>query len=135
MSVRVRVLHVNVRISGCPWGPGCVSCGHESGPWCPAILGPQGSCQRPSAWPVVRGLGLALKAKRTHIKGSLSLGPVGQNNLMKVQEGGCGWWGVGGAARMCLGSSQALPPSMWGLQMCQGGDGPHWAPGHAALFL
>ena len=80
-----------------------MSCGHESGPWCPAILGPQGSCQRPSAWPVVRGLGLALEAKRTHIKGSLSLGPVGQNNLMKVQEGGCGWWGVGGAAGMCLG--------------------------------
>lgn len=51
----------------------------------------------------MRGLGLALEAKRTHIKGSLSLGPVGQNNLMKVQEGGCGWWGMGGAARMCLG--------------------------------
>lgn len=42
------------------------------------------------------------------------------------------WEGLPGCA---WGSSQALPPSMWGLQMCQGGDGPRWAPGHAALLL
>lgn len=85
------------------YGPVHMFCGRECGPWCCCHMGPQGSCQSPSAWPGVKGLVLASEAGWAHIKGSRSLIPVGWNNLMRVQEGGCGWWRVGGGASLCPG--------------------------------
>lgn len=116
-------------------GPNPGSFGRETGPWCPAIMGPQGSCQSPSAWPGVRGLALASEAEWVHIKGRLSLGPVGQNNLMRVQGGGS----VAGGGRrgypyVPWGSSQAPLPSIWGLHACWGRERLCWIAGHASLL-
>lgn len=100
----------------------------------PTTMGPQGSCQSPSVRPGVKGLVLASEARWAHIKDSLSLIPVGWNNLMSIQKGGCGSWRIDRRASLCPVQLLSSTAKHLGSVYVSGRGRLCWVPGYVSLF-